>query len=173
MLNLIIPQKISVLFTKKYFIIKGPLGLKKKKKSKYLYFYFDPYVRKLWFLNKNMKEKHFYLSILNKLIWGLVKGFSIKLNIVGVGYKAVVEKQVLSLKVGFNHYIFFKIPENISIKILNKKLLTLLIFGNDFQQVHQIAAEIRKLRPVEPYKGKGIKYFKEIVKKKEGKKTNV
>jgi len=49
----------------------------------------------------------------------------------------------------------------------------LLIFGNDFQQVHQIAAEIRKLRPVEPYKGKGIKYFKEIVKKKEGKKTNV
>jgi len=47
MLNLIIPQKISVLFTKKYFIIKGPLGLKKKKKSKYLYFYFDPYVRKL------------------------------------------------------------------------------------------------------------------------------
>ena len=173
MLNLVIPQKISVLFTKKYFIIKGPLGLKKKKKSKELKFYFDPNSRKLWFLNNNLKKKHFYLAILNKIIWGVLKGFSIKLNIIGVGYKVFIEKQRLSLKIGFNHPVFFSIPKDISIKILNKKVLTLLIFGNDFQQVHQIAAQIRKLRPVEPYKGKGIKYFKEIVKKKEGKQTNV
>jgi large subunit ribosomal protein L6 len=79
----------------------------------------------------------------------------------------------LSLKIGANHLIFYKIPKDVTIKILPKKLVTLVIFGNNFQKVHQIAAEIRALKPAEPYKGKGIKYFKEIVKRKVGKKTNV
>ena len=61
----------------------------------------------------------------------------------------------------------------IKIKILPKKLITLVIIGNNFQKVNQVAADIRMLKPAEPYKGKGIKYFKEIVKRKEGKKTNV
>lgn len=149
------------------------MGQKKKKKSKHINLVFDNSTQKLWLLNTDLKEKHFYLSILNKLIWGVLKGFCVKLNIIGVGYKAVVEGNQLNLKLGFCHNILYSIPAGITIKVLNQKLLTLVISGNDFQQINQVAAEIRSLKPVEPYKGKGIKYFNEIVKRKEGKKTNV
>ena len=134
---------------------------------------FDENTSKLWLLSSNLKENHFYLIILKKIILGVWKGFSKKLNIVGVGYKALVEKNKLILKIGFSHPVTYIIPQDVSIKILNQKLLTLLIFGNNFQQVTQVAAEIRQLRPAEPYKGKGIKYFREVVRRKEGKKTNV
>ena len=85
----------------------------------------------------------------------------------------MIEEKNLILKLGYSHNIIYTIPADITIKVLNQRTLTLLIFGNDLQKVNQIAAEIRALRPVEPYKGKGIKYFNEIVKRKEGKKTNV
>jgi large subunit ribosomal protein L6 len=74
---------------------------------------------------------------------------------------------------GFCHNVLYEIPSGITVKVLNQKLLTIAIIGNDFQKINQVAAEIRALKPVEPYKGKGIKYQQEIVKKKEGKKTNV
>lgn len=134
---------------------------------------FDQISRKLWLLNTEKVERHFFLAILNKLIWGVFKGFSKKLNIVGVGYKAHLEENVLVLKLGFSHLIRYTIPTEIKIKVLTQRQLTLLILGNDFQKINQVAAEIRALKPVEPYKGKGIKYFNEIVKKKEGKKSNV
>jgi len=99
--------------------------------------------------------------MLNKLISRLYKGYSIKLNLIGVGYKAFLENNKLSLKIGYSHHIYYEIPKDVIIKILNQKLLTLAIFGIDFQQITQVAAEIRFLKPVEPYKGKGIKYFNE------------
>lgn len=173
MLSLNIPKKINIEITENWIKIEGPLGIKKKKKSKNINLFFDKNTRKLWLLNENLKEKHFYLAMLNKLILGVLKGFYVKLNIIGVGYKAFLEKNSLVLKLGFSHNIYYEIPKDVAIKILNQKILTLLISGNDYQRIHQIAAEIRTLRPVEPYKGKGIKYFEEIVKKKEGKKSNV
>lgn len=173
MLSLNIPKKINIEITDNWIKIEGPLGIKKKKKSKNIQLFFDKNTRKLWLLNENLKEKHFYLAMLNKLVLGVLNGFYVKLQIVGVGYKAFLEENSLVLKLGFSHNIYYKIPKDITIKILNQKLLTLLIIGNDFQRTNQIAAEIRKLRTVEPYKGKGIKYFDEIVKKKEGKKSNV
>lgn len=173
MLSINIPKKIKITLTEDWIIIEGPLGIKKKKKSKKIELFFDENTNKLWLLNENLKEKHFYLAILNKLILGVLKGFYFKLNIIGVGYKAFVEGKTLTLKLGFSHNIIYNIPENIAIKILNQKLLTLMVSGNDFQQVTQVAAQIRALKPAEPYKGKGIKYFNEIIKKKEGKKTNV
>ena len=173
MLSLNIPKKINIIVFENHIVIEGPLGHIKKKKSKNMFLYFDRNLNKLWLINHDLKEKHFYLAILNKLILGVWKGFSIKINIIGVGYKAFLNKNTLSLKIGFNHLIYYKIPNDISIKISPKKLVTLVVFGNNFQKVQQVAAEIRSLKPVEPYKGKGIKYFKEVVKKKEGKKTNV
>ena len=173
MLFLTVPNKIEIIIENEFIIIKGPLGTKKKKKSKHILLNFDASTNKLWLLNSNLKEKHFYLSILNKLIWGVLKGFCVKLNIIGVGYIAVVNGHQLNLKLGFCHNILYTIPKGISIKILNQRLLTLAISGNDFQQINQVAAEIRSLRTVEPYKGKGIKYFNEIVKRKEGKKSSV
>jgi large subunit ribosomal protein L6 len=133
----------------------------------------DLNTNKLFFLNSNLKEKHFYLALLNRLILGVLKGFSIKLNIVGVGYKAFLDKNMLILKLGFSHHVLYAIPNDIKIKVISQKGLSLHIFGNDFQKVTQVAAEIRGLKPAEPYKGKGIQYSTEIVKRKEGKKTNV
>lgn len=173
MLCINIPQKINIEIFDEYILIQGPLGEKKKRKSKELELIFDKTTHKLWILNSNLKEKHFYLSMLNKLILGVLKGFCIKLNIIGVGFKATIENNLLILKLGFSHNINYVIPENITVKVLNNKILTITIFGNDFQKVTQVAAEIRALKPVEPYKGKGIRYSNEIIKKKEGKKTNV
>lgn len=175
MLFLKIPEKVNLIINEDSIVIKGPLGQKIKKKSKDITLFFDKTTRKLWFLKLNLKEnqKHFFLSILNKHIYGVLKGFSVKLNIIGVGYKAFLEESNLILKLGFSHNICYKIPQNIKIKIGTQKTVTLIIFGNDFQQVNQIAAEIRALKPTEPYKGKGIKYVNEIIKKKEGKKTHV
>lgn len=173
MLSLIIPKKINIEIFEDFIIISGPLGTLKKKKSKKINLFFDKNSQKLWFLNEDLKEKHFFLSILNKLILGVLNGFSVKLNIIGVGYKAFVENTTLNLKLGFCHNVLYPIPSGIQIKILPSKLLTLVVFGNNFQKVTQVAAEIRALKPAEPYKGKGIKYFKEVVRKKEGKKTNV
>lgn len=173
MLSLNIPKKINIVVKEDFLLIEGPLGIKKKKKSKNIQLFFDKDSHKLWLLNTDLKEKHFYLSIINKLILGVLKGFCVKLNIVGVGYKAVVENNILNLKLGFCHNVLYEIPSGITIKVLNQKLLTIAIIGNDFQKINQVAAEIRALKPVEPYKGKGIKYQQEVVKKKEGKKTNV
>ena len=111
--------------------------------------------------------------MINKMILGVLKGFSAKLNIIGVGYKVFLENQALVLKLGYSHNVIYQIPKDVTIKILNQKLLTVVVFGTDLQRVNQVAAEIRALKVAEPYKGKGIKYFNEIVRRKEGKKTNV
>lgn len=173
MLSLNIPKKINIIVNEDFLLIEGPLGTKKKKKSKNIEMFFDKNTQKLWLLNPSLKEKHFFLSIINKMILGVLKGFCVKLSIVGVGYKAVVESNTLTLKLGFCHNVLYQIPEGITIKVSSQKNLTIAILGNDFQQINQVAAEIRALRPVEPYKGKGIKYQTEVVKRKEGKKTNV
>jgi large subunit ribosomal protein L6 len=173
MLSLTIPQKINLKIFENYILVEGPLGAIKKRKSKEILLHFDSVSNKLWFLNSGVKEKHFFLSILNRIIWGVLKGFHLKLNIIGVGYKAFLENNCLVLKLGFSHNVLYPIPKDIKIKILTQKVLTLVILGTNFQKVSSVAAEIRALKPVEPYKGKGIRYYKEIVKKKEGKKTNV
>ena len=81
MLFLTVPKNIEIIISEEFIIIKGPLGTKKKKKSKHIDLVFDNTTQKLWLLNTDLKEKHFYLSILNKLIWGVLKGFCVKLNI--------------------------------------------------------------------------------------------
>lgn len=173
MLSLIVPKKVNIIVNDEWIKIEGPLGQKQKKKSKTLKIIFDKNSQKLWLLNDNLKEKHFYLAMINKMILGVLKGYSSKLNIIGVGYKAFLEDKKLILKLGFCHNVNYDIPGDVKIKILNQKLLTLVVFGNDLQRVNQVAAEIRALKMAEPYKGKGIKYSNENIRRKEGKKTNV
>ncbi len=173
MLSLKIPKDINILINENWIEIKGPLGIIKKKKSNSIKITYDSKTNILYLLNENTKINHFYISMIYKLLWGVWKGYSIKLNIVGVGYKAFLEKDKLVLKIGFSHNVTYNIPKNITVKILNQKLLTILITGTDFQKITQTAAEIKHLKPVEPYKGKGIRYFNEIIQLKEGKKTNV
>ena len=172
MFSLNVPKEVEINLGKKWIKITGPLGNVIKKKSQHIELIWDKNNHQLNLIT-NTKYKHFYLAMINKLIWGVYKGYKINLSIIGVGYKVAIENEKLIFKLGYSNDIIFNIPENIKIKILNKKILTLMIFGLDKQQVYQTAANIRNLKLPEPYKGKGIRYENEIIKQKEGKKSNV
>lgn len=108
-------------------------------------------------------------SMVNNLVIGVSKGFERKLEITGVGYKAAVSGKNLQLSLGYSHDINFPIPDGIAIAA--PKPTEVSISGIDKRQVGQVAAEIRALRPPEPYKGKGVKYAGEFIFRKEGKST--
>ncbi len=102
------------------------------------------------------------------LVIGVTAGFQKKLEITGVGYKAAVSGKRLQLSLGYSHDIDFPIPEGIA--IVAPRPTELVISGIDKRSVGQVAAEIRSMRPPEPYKGKGVKYAGEFIFRKEGKK---
>jgi len=106
-------------------------------------------------------------ALVANAVKGVNEGFSKDLEIVGIGYKAQVQARVLQIALGYSHPIEFPVPDGIEIKVDKQTRLT--ITGADRQKVGQVAAEIRGLRPPEPYKGKGIKYVDEVIKKKAGK----
>jgi large subunit ribosomal protein L6 len=108
-------------------------------------------------------------SMVNNLAIGVSKGFERKLEITGVGYKAAVSGRNLQLSLGYSHDIHFPIPDGIT--IVAPKPTEVSISGIDKRQVGQVAAEIRALRPPEPYKGKGVKFAGEFIFRKEGKST--
>lgn len=107
-------------------------------------------------------------SILNNYVKGVSDGFKVELEIIGVGFKSAVDKKYLTLALGFSHDIKLKIPSGVSVKCLSPTLIEL--FGVDKQKVGQYASIIRRLRKPEPYKGKGVRYKNEFVRRKEGKK---
>jgi len=107
-------------------------------------------------------------SIIHNMVTGVSEGFTIRLEINGVGYRAAVDGKILTLFLGFSHEIKYAIPEGIDIKC--EKPTLLVIFGADRQKVGQVAAVLRSLRKPEPYKGKGIKYENEKIRRKVGKK---
>ena len=107
-------------------------------------------------------------TLVSNLMTGVTKGFESKLEINGVGYRAQADAKNLKLQLGFSHDVEVPIPAGIQIKAL--KPTEIEITGADRQKVGQLAAEIRSLRPPEPYKGKGIKYSTETIRRKEGKK---
>jgi large subunit ribosomal protein L6 len=107
-------------------------------------------------------------ALVNNMVTGVSKGFSVGLEITGVGFRAAVQGNVLNLQLGYSHDIPFPIPEDV--RITCERPTVISISGADRQRVGQVAAEIRAFRPPEPYKGKGIKYAGEIVRRKEGKK---
>lgn len=107
-----------------------------------------------------------YRALANNIILGITKGFIKQLEINGVGYKAIVNDKILELHLGFSHIVNYRIPNDIEITV-EKNLLT--IKGIDKQQVGQVASDIRRFRPPEPYKGKGIRYSTEVIMRKTGK----
>jgi large subunit ribosomal protein L6 len=106
-------------------------------------------------------------AVIANMITGVAKGYEKKLDINGVGYEAVLEGKTLVLKLGFNRPVRFAVPSTVTIETPTPT--SLLIKGIDIQQVGTVAAQIRKLRKPEPYKGKGIKYSDEVIKRKAGK----
>jgi large subunit ribosomal protein L6 len=107
-------------------------------------------------------------TLIANLIAGVTKGFERRLEINGVGYRAAVQGKNLQLALGYSHDVVYPIPEGIT--IATPRPVEIVISGIDRQKVGQVAAEIRKYRPPEPYKGKGVKYAAERIYRKEGKK---
>ena len=105
---------------------------------------------------------------LANMVTGVSRGYERKLELVGVGFRAQVSGKVLNLTLGFSHPVAYPIPEGITIEA--PSLTEILIKGTDVQKVGQTAAEIRHIRPPEPYKGKGVRYTDEQISLKEGKK---
>jgi large subunit ribosomal protein L6 len=115
--------------------------------------------RQMWGLSR---------TLVNNLVVGVTQGFTQKLEINGVGYRAAVQGKNLQLQLGFSHDVAYPIPAGIS--IVCEKPTAIAVSGIDKQLVGQVAAEIRSYRPPEPYKGKGVKYAEEYILRKEGKK---
>ena len=105
---------------------------------------------------------------LANMVQGVTRGYDRKLELVGVGFRAAVAGKALNLTLGFSHPVSYAIPEGISIETPSPT--EILIKGADRQRVGQTAAEIRAIRPPEPYKGKGVRYSDEVISLKEGKK---
>lgn len=108
-----------------------------------------------------------YHTLITNMITGVTKGFEKSLEMIGVGYRAIVKGTELDLQVGLSHPSAKKIPDGIQVKV--DKNTQILITGADKQQVGQFAAEIRAVRPPEPFQGKGIRYKGEHVRRKAGK----
>jgi large subunit ribosomal protein L6 len=102
------------------------------------------------------------------MVTGVTKGYEKRLELVGVGFRAQVQGKSLNLTLGFSHPVQFAIPEGIAIE--SPSPTEIVIKGIDRQKVGQVAAEIRHVRPPEPYKGKGVRYQNEQITLKEGKK---
>ncbi len=107
-------------------------------------------------------------SVISNMVVGVSEGFKVELEIVGVGYRAAVEGKDLNLQLGYSHDIKYPMPEGITITC--ERPTHIAVSGIDRQKVGQVAAEIRGFRKPEPYKGKGVRYANEWVRRKEGKK---
>ena len=168
-----IPEKVKVALSGNLINIEGPLGKKSLTidtsifelkiddgksvsiKPKKL----NQDTKRLWGMNR---------SLLNNAIIGTSKGYSKTLELSGVGYRASLKGNQLSMQLGFSHDVIFNIPE--SLKITVEKQTIIKINGSDKQEVGMVASKIKSFRPPEPYKGKGIKEQGQYILRKEGKK---
>lgn len=119
----------------------------------------DARARAMWGLSR---------TLVQNMVTGVTQGFTVKLEISGVGYRAATDGQILTLQLGYSHDIKFAIPSDVKVTCETPTQIT--ISGADRQRIGQIAAEIRGFRRPEPYKGKGIRYATETILRKEGKK---
>ncbi len=121
---------------------------------------------------KRHKALHgLYRSLINNMIIGVDQGYKKELEIIGVGYKAIANNNVLELQLGYSHNIFMSIPSEIKVTTLTEKGQNpkVLLEGIDKELIGSVAAKIKSLRKVEPYKGKGIRFVGEVVRRKAGK----
>ena len=122
--------------------------------------------------SKDHKSKHgLYRSLVSNMVTGVTEGFTLELELVGVGYRAKNQGQKLELALGFSHNIVFQIPVEVKLETISEKGKNPIVklFSFDKQLVGSIASKIRSFRKPEPYKGKGIRYKNEYVRSKQGK----
>ena len=169
--EILIPEKVSATFEGNTFTAKGPLGeLSYNTKSGITVSINDNTIsvtRKND--DKEYKELHgLTRSLIFNMIIGVLEGYKKELNLVGVGYTAdASNNKFLLLNLGYSHPIYFEKPDSIDFETPNNT--TILVKGIDKQEVGEVAAKIRSLRKPEPFKGKGIKYSDEHIRRKAGK----
>ena len=167
MLSISIPQNIKINTGINFISVKGPLGTIVKYISKVNFIVKDS---KLYCIsNSNFTVQQTYLCILRNIIFGVFKGYRRKLRLIGVGFKALIKENILTLKLGYSHEVNYIIPSDVKISCSKNKGVIILISGIENARVNQVAVEIRRLRIPDVYKGKGIHYNKEILKLKKGK----
>ena len=165
-----IPAGVDVKIEKSHVTIKGPNGVLEYNVPERVGVKLSDNV--LQVTRKNDEKKSCAMhglarSLLANMVTGVTSGFQKKLEIVGVGYKSAIKGKSLVLNVGYSHQVEYPFPEGIEITC--ESATAIIVKGFDKQQVGQAAAEIRKVRPPEPYKGKGIRYSGERVRRKAGK----
>ena len=172
-ININIPEKVKVILSGNKVNVEGPLGKKvlnfdtnlfdliinEGKEVKIKPKKLTQEIKRLWGMNR---------SLLNNAIIGASKGYEKILELSGVGFRAALKGKQLNLQLGFSHDVNFDIPEGIKIEV--EKQTIIKIKGFDKQHVGMIAAQIKSIRPPEPYKGKGIKEQGQYILRKEGKK---
>ncbi|KAG6549874.1 hypothetical protein Mapa_008856 [Marchantia paleacea] len=166
-----IPSGVTIQLEGQSLVVKGPLGelarsyprevlLTREETGKIL-------VTRAVDTRKARQMHGLFRTLTDNMVVGVTKGFEKKLQLIGVGYRAALDGKDLTLNLGFSHQVRLPIPDGVNVKVEENTRLT--ISGRDKCAVGDFAAAIRKWRPPEPYKGKGIKYSDEVVRRKEGK----
>jgi large subunit ribosomal protein L6 len=171
-----IPPKVEfTLSEENVATVKGPLGVLSQKINPDIKVSVDN--NKISFHResdeKEQRAMHgLYRALVNNMVTGVSKGFELQLELVGVGYRVeLADKNLLDLTLGFSHHTFFQLPPEIQVEVkADKRSNPIIILKScDKQLVGQVAAKIRSLRKPEPYKGKGIKFVNEVLRRKAGK----
>jgi large subunit ribosomal protein L6 len=124
---------------------------------------------------KRHKALHgLYRALVNNMVTGVSEGFKLDLEVIGVGYKASVTNNVLELQLGYSHNVYVAVPQEVKVTAVTEKGQNPKVYleGSDKQLLGDVAAKIRSLRKVEPYKGKGIRFIGEQVRRKAGKSSS-
>ena len=169
-----LPEGVSVTATPGNVVVKGPKGELSQSMDTDMGVAVDGTVLTVSRPTEQKRHKALhglYRSLISNMVVGVSEGYKIELELVGVGYKAVCTNNVLELSLGYSHQIFFGLPaEVIGTAVMEKGKSPLITLESiDNQLLGQVAAKVRELRKVEPYKGKGVRFKGEQVRRKEGK----
>jgi large subunit ribosomal protein L6 len=177
-LPIVVPEKVEIKVNKNIVDVKGPLGQLSQEIHPDLVVEQEgnELIVKRPSESKEHRSMHgLYRSLISNMVEGVSKGFTVEQELVGVGYKASNQGQLLELSLGYSHIILFQIPDEISVECKSERRSNFIITlkSYDKQLLGQVAAKIRSFRPPEPYKGKGIKFVGEELRKKAGKSAKV
>ncbi len=178
-LPVILPEGVSIEITEGNLVkVKGPKGELQQQVNSYMTVKQEgnEVIIRRPSDEKEQKAMHgLYRSLINNMVVGVSKGYEIKLELVGVGYRAVAKGQILELSLGYSHDFMMALPEEIKIETVTERRANPIITltSIDKQLIGHVASKIRALRKPEPYKGKGVKYVGEYIRRKAGKTASV
>ncbi|MCK5822413.1 MAG: 50S ribosomal protein L6 [Bacteroidales bacterium] len=173
-LPIVIPEGVTVTIKDNLVVVKGPLGELEQKVDKDIKVSIED--NNVIVTRPSDQKRHrslhgLYRSLINNMVYGVSKGYTIEQELVGVGYKAECKGQILELSLGYSHNIYFELPVEVTctVKVERRSNPIIQLKSVDKQLIGHVAAKIRSFRKPEPYKGKGIKFVGEQLRRKAGK----